>query len=60
MPDRGLFTDARGDILRLGPAPYLDDRQLTGGIAAPGEIIGRARQGIFHVYWPQRHGGTAT
>ncbi|HEX4812238.1 MAG TPA: aminotransferase class V-fold PLP-dependent enzyme [Nonomuraea sp.] len=25
---RGLLTDSRGDRLRLGPAPYLSDRQL--------------------------------
>lgn len=30
----GVFSDYRGDILRLGPAPYLSDRQLRDGIAA--------------------------
>ena len=25
---RGVFTDYRGDVLRLGPAPYLSDAQL--------------------------------
>ena len=29
-----VFADARGDILRLGPAPYLSDDQLLAGIAA--------------------------
>jgi 2-polyprenyl-6-methoxyphenol hydroxylase-like FAD-dependent oxidoreductase len=24
----GVWTDARGEVLRLGPAPYLSDRQL--------------------------------
>jgi kynureninase len=26
---RGVLTDFRGDVLRLGPAPYLDDAQLV-------------------------------
>jgi kynureninase len=29
---RGLFTDARGDVLRLGPAPYLTDDQLRAAV----------------------------
>jgi kynureninase len=29
---RGVFTDSRGDILRLGPAPYLTDEQLRRAI----------------------------
>ena len=41
LRERGVLTDARGDILRLGPAPYLDDHQLTDGIAALGEIVGQ-------------------
>jgi kynureninase len=32
----GVFADARGDVLRLGPAPYLTDEQLRDGIAAVG------------------------
>ena len=32
LKERGVFTDYRGDILRLGPAPYLSDRQLRDGI----------------------------
>lgn len=36
---RGVFVDARGDVLRLGPAPYLDDRQLDDGIAALAEAV---------------------
>lgn len=31
---RDVYTDYRKDILRLGPAPYLSDRQLRDGIAA--------------------------
>ncbi len=34
---RGMLTDARGDVLRLGPAPYLSDRQLRDAIALVGE-----------------------
>ena len=33
---RGLLTDFRGDMLRLGPAPYLSDEQLEAAI----EILG--------------------
>lgn len=36
---RGVFTDYRNDILRLGPAPYVSDRQLRDGIAALGEAV---------------------
>jgi kynureninase len=36
---RGVFVDARGDILRIGPAPYLDDQQLDDGVAALGEAL---------------------
>jgi len=31
---RGVWTDYRGDTLRLGPAPYLADAQLTAAMAA--------------------------
>ncbi|HXE57551.1 MAG TPA: hypothetical protein VNK43_06085 [Gemmatimonadales bacterium] len=34
---RGVHTDYRGDILRLGPAPYLSDRQLEAAMDALGE-----------------------
>jgi kynureninase len=36
---RGVFVDARGDVLRLGPAPYLRDDQLTDAVTALGEVI---------------------
>ena len=35
----GVRTDARGDILRLGPAPYLSDQQLRDAVAALGEAV---------------------
>jgi kynureninase len=38
---RGVLSDFRGDVLRLGPAPYLADAQLEAGIAALGEAAGR-------------------
>jgi selenocysteine lyase/cysteine desulfurase len=34
---RGVATDARGPILRFGPAPYLSDAQLHGAMDALGE-----------------------
>jgi kynureninase len=34
---RGVFTDARGDVLRFGPAPYLSDAQLRDAVLALGE-----------------------
>ncbi len=37
--DRGIWTDQRDGYLRLGPAPYLTERQLTDAIVALGEII---------------------
>jgi kynureninase len=37
----GVSCDARGETLRLGPAPYLCDQQLDDAIAALGEIVRR-------------------
>lgn len=37
---RGILTDHRDDVLRLGPAPYLSDRQLDAAMAALAETIG--------------------
>ncbi|HET8625459.1 MAG TPA: hypothetical protein VFM14_18000 [Gemmatimonadales bacterium] len=34
---RGVSTDSRGDVLRLGPAPYLSDDQLRDAIGLLGE-----------------------
>jgi kynureninase len=36
---RGVMTDSRGEVLRLGPAPYLSDAQLEAGVAALGEAV---------------------
>ena len=40
---RGVACDHRGEILRLGPAPYLSDAQLEAGLAQLGEIVRAAR-----------------
>lgn len=36
---RGVMVDARGDVLRFGPAPYLSDRQLSDAMALLGEVV---------------------
>lgn len=36
---RGVRTDARGEMLRFGPAPYLTDEQLRTAMAALGEVV---------------------
>jgi kynureninase len=38
---RGVLTDFRGDVLRIGPAPYLSDDQLHQAMAALGDILKR-------------------
>ena len=38
----GVFTDYRGNMLRLGPAPYLSDRQLTDAMT----ILGKTAKGL--------------
>jgi kynureninase len=39
LRERGVFVDARGDVLRMGPAPYLRDDQLRDAVAALGEAF---------------------
>ena len=34
LRERGVHADARGEMLRLGPAPYLRDDQLRDAISA--------------------------
>jgi kynureninase len=36
---RGVLADARGNVLRLGPAPYLSDAQLRSAMGSLGEVI---------------------
>jgi kynureninase len=38
----GVRTDHRGDVLRLGPAPYLSDRQLRDAI----DVLGRCLRAV--------------
>lgn len=37
---QGVLVDARGDVLRFGPAPYLSDRQLEAAIGALRSVVG--------------------
>ena len=39
LRERGMFVDARGDVLRMGPAPYLRDAQLRDAVAVLGEVV---------------------
>jgi hypothetical protein len=32
-------VDARGDLLRAGPAPYLTDEQLRAAVAVFGDVL---------------------
>jgi kynureninase len=36
---RGMYADSRGNILRLGPAPYLTDTQLTDAVGVLGSVL---------------------
>jgi kynureninase len=36
---RDVWSDARGNVLRLGPAPYITDRQLRDAISALNECL---------------------
>jgi kynureninase len=33
LRQHAVFADARGDVLRLGPAPYVSDEQLQEAVA---------------------------
>lgn len=39
LRERGVLTDARGDLLRLGPAPYLTDAQLEEAVGVLAEVV---------------------
>ena len=43
LRERGVFVDARGDLLRLGPAPYLLDDEIDAGVDAAVEALSRVR-----------------
>ena len=38
LRERGVWADARGEVLRLGPAPYLSDGQLREAVGVLGEV----------------------
>jgi kynureninase len=38
LAERGVHADNRGQHLRLGPAPYLTDEQLTEAVGVLGEV----------------------
>jgi selenocysteine lyase/cysteine desulfurase len=38
LHERGVFTDYRGDVLRVGPAPYLSDAQIVDAVGILGEV----------------------
>lgn len=38
LQERGVRTDVRGDLLRLGPAPYLTSREIQRGVEILAEI----------------------
>jgi len=39
LHDRGVFTDYRGDALRVGPAPYLSDTQIEEAVDRLGQVV---------------------
>ena len=41
LRSRDVFTDHRGTVLRLGPAPYVTDAQLDEAVGLIGEVIGQ-------------------
>ena len=41
LKEKDIWTDYRGDVLRLGPAPYLTDAQLNAARAALGDALRR-------------------
>lgn len=43
LAERGVLTDSRGTHLRLGPAPYLSDAQLTDAVGLLGEVVLQVR-----------------
>ncbi len=39
LRSRGVYTDFRGSTLRLGPAPYLSDRQLADAVGLLADVV---------------------
>ena len=44
LRDEGVLADSRGEVLRLGPAPYLTDAQLEDAMARLGEVAQRRKR----------------
>ena len=43
LKERGVLTDYRGDVIRLGPAPYVSDSQIAHAIDALSASPGKTR-----------------
>jgi selenocysteine lyase/cysteine desulfurase len=43
LRERGVHTDSRGDLLRLGPAPYVTDEELDAGVDALAAVLANPR-----------------
>ncbi len=43
LHDHGVFTDYRGDVLRMGPAPYLSDEQIVHAMDIMGTVCREIR-----------------
>lgn len=41
LHELGVYTDARGDVLRLGPAPYITSEQIEQGMKKLADVIGK-------------------
>jgi kynureninase len=39
LRQQAVFADSRGDILRLGPAPYVSDDQLHAAVAKLSRVV---------------------
>lgn len=39
LRERGVYTDARGELLRLGPAPYVSDDEIDQALAHVRELV---------------------
>src|SRR5256884_5511552 len=50
----GVATDSRGEMLRLGPAPYLSDEQLRAAVRLLGQGPPHPRGGRFFSASPAR------
>jgi selenocysteine lyase/cysteine desulfurase len=49
LRNRGVMTDCRGEVLRLGPAPYLSDAQLDDAVGILGNVVRDLRSQVVIV-----------